>query len=239
MKIIEKLKNFLSFKWLSKLLSGEWFSTATGTTLGAGFGTAIAAIWGTLGDQTKKILLERIFYIPPRAELMKIIHKLKPKARKFWESMFKKAKEDASKPSENDTVSAWCKLLLLRKERFPLKDEKGNPVLFSTPDGKKEPIYFNKPGLTGIELLELLTDVANHGEESFWIWTDELIHDPWVQRIQVASQKLKEGLKAFWKWFKEIIGDTDIEIAEQERKNRENIDVLKKKYKKRRLNISL
>jgi len=239
MNVSKTLKNLFSFKWLSKLFSGEIVGTAAGTAVGAGFGSTILSIWGKLGDDTKQILLKKVFFVPPRADLMEVIHSINPQARKFWVNMLEKADKDIKTPAENDVATAWCKVLALRKERIPLKDKDGNPILIDVKDEKKIPIYINKPGLTNKELVNLLEQIADEGERSFWVWTNFLIHDPLAQKLDVIKRKILEGFKKLIESFEKIVGDTDEEIEKQLKINEKNVAAYKKKYAKRKISISL
>jgi len=195
-KIREVIKSIFSFDWLK----GGVSETAAGTVIGHGLGTIFSEVIGNITKEGTKIILQQIFYVPPRGELVNFLRSLPDDVRRFYQDRLREAKEKTNTPSENDTVTALCKPLALKKDRIPLQYKDGRPILH-----KGKPMFLHKPGLSDNELRQFYIDLAKDGPERFWIWVDAMIHDKWVQKFEVAAQKLKEGLNSFIKWWSEEI----------------------------------
>ena len=225
------IKKIFSFDWLK----GEVGGTATGTVIGHGIGQVLTDLIGSVGKNTVEIILKNIFYIPPRAELMSflMLH-LDEKDRQFYEERLLEAKTTTNTPSENDTVTALCKILALKKKRIPLQDKDGNPIL--NKEGK--PIYIPIGELSEKQLRELFTKYARAGRDTFWIWIDELIHNKWMQKFEVAAQKIKEGLDVFLKWLKDEVWTELKKWSKKQRMEDDNaLRRFRRKIKKREREI--
>ncbi len=234
-KITETIKNIFSFDWLKSGVS----ETAAGTVIGHGLGQFFTELLGSASKDIVQIVLKNVFYIPPRAELMSFLLQLDERDRQFYEERFHEAKTTTNTPSENDTVTALCKLLGLKKQRIPLQDKDGNPLL----DKNGKLIYISKPGLSEKQLKELFTKLAQLDKEEFWTWIDELIHDKWVQKFEVAAQKAKKGVGAFLKWwrdeiwpeFKDWWKEKETEAKKYKTSFKRMVNKRKKKRKERRV----
>ena len=192
-KISEIIKNIFSFDWLK----GGVSETAAGTVIGHSLGNIFSEIIGNITKEGTKIILQQIFYIPPRGELVNFLRSLPDDVRIFYQDRLKEAKEKTDTPSENDTVTALCKPLALRKDKILLQTKDGKPIL-----RKGKPIFLVKPGLSDNELRQFYIDLAKDGPERFWIWVDAMIHDKWAQKFEVAVQKIQEGMDVFLEWWK-------------------------------------
>ncbi len=185
------------FNKLKNVFGGELIGTAAGTVSGK----MISELIGMPAKKITEIALDKMFQVPPRAELQKVLLGLNDTQRKFWEARFEEAKKYWEKrlgednknlphrPSENEVVTAWCKPLLLKKVKVLLKKSDGTPIL-----NKGVPVFAeSESDLVSDDDLRayIYGKVADIGEKEFWIWTDLLIHDKWNQIFQIWGDKFK------------------------------------------------
>lgn len=188
-------------KKFGKKVKDFFTSNAAGVATGVVGGHALSSFLIELfkggAGEVGKLVLQNITQTPPRAELEKVLLGLPDPKRIFWEERLKEAKDDTNhRPSENETVTAWCKPLLLKKMKVYIQNKDGGPAL----DKEGHPAYYETGEiLNDDELREhIYGKVADLGVEEFWIWTDLLIHDRWQQIFQRFGKKFQNLLKANW-----------------------------------------
>lgn len=180
------------FNKLKNVFGGELVGTAAGTVSGK----LISELIGMPAKKITEIALDKMFQVPPRAELQKVLLGLNDSQRTFWEKRFEEAKNKEkypNLPSENEVVTAWCKPLLLKKIKILLKKSDGTPIL-----NKGVPVYTeNDSDLVSDDDLRkhIYGKIADIGEDEFWIWTDMLIHDKWKQIFQIWGIKFLDPIK--------------------------------------------
>ncbi len=181
------------FHKLKNVFGGELIGTAAGTVSGK----MISELIGMPAKKITEFALDKMFQVPPRAELQKVLLGLNPTQRKFWEDRLEEAKNPPPTrpdlPSENEVVTAWCKPLLLKKIKVLLKKNDGEPIL-----NNGAPVYAeNESELVSDDDLRqhIYGKVADIGEKEFWIWTDLLIHDKWGQIFKIWGKKFIDPIK--------------------------------------------
>ncbi|GEM_PF-5955585 len=180
------------FNKLKNVFGGELVGTAAGTVSGK----LISELINVPAKKITEIALDKMFQVPPRAELQKVLLGLNDTQRTFWEKRFEEAKNKEkypNLPSENEVVTAWCKPLLLKKIKILLKKSDGTPIL-----NKGVPVYTeNDSDLVSDDDLRkhIYGKIADIGEKEFWTWTDLLIHDKWGQIFQIWGKKFLDPIK--------------------------------------------